>query len=239
MTQLINEAKRFQKLANIKENIQQELSPEEQEIADDILNTLDEGMFDDVLNKIKSYVKKGLMTAAIVGTLLSAPNFSQAQQQQIKQVAQIEMSITQKKDGGEWEQIKKSLSNTSPKVINIKGDQEMKIKPGQSLNWGAHKSAGNSTGISISYEKGSNVIEINVTHVQGKDKKGYDQIIKNLQDMGIKDKYSVTSESGFMAEVPVSKANDVIKIVNNSLSLLKENNIEQVVNEALRKTRKK
>jgi hypothetical protein len=98
MTQLINEAKRFQKLANIKENIQQELSPEEQEIADDILNTLDEGMFDDVLNKIKSYVKKGLMTAAIVGALLSAPNFSQAQQQQIKQVAQIEMSSTKKMD---------------------------------------------------------------------------------------------------------------------------------------------
>ena len=70
---------------------------EEQKVVDDILNTLDEGVFGDVLDKIKSYAKKGLMTAAILGSLLSAPQFSQAQKQQIKQAANTEMSSTQKK----------------------------------------------------------------------------------------------------------------------------------------------
>jgi len=215
-----------------------ELSSDEQEIVDDILNTLNEGMFGDVLDKIKLYAKKGLMTAGIIGALLSAPNFSQAQQQQIKQVAGTEMSSTQEKGGKEWEQIKKAVSKTSPKFINVRDDKEMGIKSFQSLNWGAHKSAGSSAGISISYEKGSGVIDIEVTHVIGKDKKGYDQIIKNLQDMGVKDKYSVQSENGFSGQIPVSKANDVINFVNNNLSLLKENNIDSVVNEALKKFRK-
>jgi 16S rRNA C1402 N4-methylase RsmH len=52
--QYINEAKRFQKLAGIINESQlseESLSPEEQKIADDILNTLDEGMFTDVLDK--------------------------------------------------------------------------------------------------------------------------------------------------------------------------------------------
>lgn len=238
MAQLINEAKRFQKLANINENIQPDLSFNEQEIVDDIINTLDEGMFGDVLDKIKSYAKKGLMTAGIIGALLSAPNFTQAQHQQIKQVAGTELSSTQEKGGKEWEQIKKAVSSTSPKFINVKGDQEMGIKPFQSLNWGAHKSAGSSAGISISYEKGSGVIDIEVTHVVGKDRKGYDQIIKNLQNMGIKDKYSVASENGFSGQISVSKANDIINFINNNLSLLKENDIESIVNEALAKVRK-
>jgi len=77
-----------------------ELSSQEQTVVDDILNSLDEGIFGDVLDKVKSYAKKGLMTAAILGALLSAPNFTQAQQQQIKQVAQTEMSSTQNKKGG-------------------------------------------------------------------------------------------------------------------------------------------
>ena len=116
-------------------------------------------MFGDVLDKIKSYAKKGLMTAGIIGALLSAPNFTQAQQQQIKQVAGTETSATQEKGGKEWEQLKKAVTTTSPKLINV-GPGE------QSLNWGAHKSAGNSAGISVSYEKGKDVIEIYVTHVE-------------------------------------------------------------------------
>jgi DNA-directed RNA polymerase specialized sigma54-like protein len=77
---------RMQKLAGIiteskyREDIQETtLSPEEQKIADDIINTLNEGVFDDVLEKIKSYAKKGLMTAAILSSLLASPGFSQDQ----------------------------------------------------------------------------------------------------------------------------------------------------------------
>ena len=56
--------------------------------------------------------------------------------------------------------------------------------------------------------------------------------------MGIKDKYSVSTGNSFQGEIPVSKVNDVINFVNNNLSLLKENDIESTVNEALAKFRK-
>lgn len=69
------------------------LSPQEQEIFNDITSSLNEGMFDDVLEKVKKYARKGLMTVALLSAL-AAPNlgFSQAQQQQLKDVAQTEMS---------------------------------------------------------------------------------------------------------------------------------------------------
>ena len=53
-------------------------------------------MFDDVLEKVKKYARKGLMTVALLSAL-AAPNlgFSQAQQQQLKDVAQTEMSTNE------------------------------------------------------------------------------------------------------------------------------------------------
>jgi hypothetical protein len=71
-----------------------ELTPEEQKVVDDILNSVNEGMFDDMLEKVKSYAKKGLITAAVLTTLLGAPNLTQAQRQDIKDIAQTEMSAT-------------------------------------------------------------------------------------------------------------------------------------------------
>lgn len=69
------------------------LSKSEQQILNDILGTtLNEGFFDNMIEKVKSYAKKGLMTAAILTSLLATPNLSQAQQSQLKQAAQIEMS---------------------------------------------------------------------------------------------------------------------------------------------------
>jgi DNA replication initiation complex subunit (GINS family) len=78
-------------------NENEELTPQEKKIADDILNNLNEG-FDSFLDKIKSYAKKGLMTAAILGSLLASSQFTQAQQNQIKQTAGIE--ATMQKGGG-------------------------------------------------------------------------------------------------------------------------------------------
>lgn len=78
-------------------NENEKLTPQEKKIADDILNSLNEG-FDSLLDKIKSYSKKGLMTAAILGSLLSSSQFSQAQQNQIKQISGIE--ATMQKGGG-------------------------------------------------------------------------------------------------------------------------------------------
>ena len=72
------------------------LTPQEKEIFDDITSSLNEGMFDDVLEKVKKYARKGLMTVALLSAL-AAPNlgFSQAQQQQLKDVAQTEMSTNE------------------------------------------------------------------------------------------------------------------------------------------------
>jgi hypothetical protein len=77
---------------------EEKLSPKEKEIIDDILNSLNEGAFDNMIEKIKSYAKKGLMTTAVLASLLSAPNLSAAQQTQIKQAAQIEMTSQQTDD---------------------------------------------------------------------------------------------------------------------------------------------
>jgi flagellar motor protein MotB len=71
---------------------EQTLSPEEQRIVDDILKGLDEGVFDNVLQKVKTYAKKGLLTAAVVTALLATPSLTQAQKQDIKQVASTEMA---------------------------------------------------------------------------------------------------------------------------------------------------
>ena len=77
-----------------KEN--QKLTPQEQDIFNDITSSINEGVFDNVLEKVKKYARKGLMTVALLAALTS-PNlgFSQAQQQQLKDVAQTEMSTTE------------------------------------------------------------------------------------------------------------------------------------------------
>ena len=78
------------------------LSPEEQKILNDILNEsdmLNEGIFDSVIEKVKSYAQKGMMTVGILTALLATPNLSNAQQSQIKQAAGTEMT-TQKHSVG-------------------------------------------------------------------------------------------------------------------------------------------
>jgi hypothetical protein len=82
------------KLIDLLKEIQDEkvLKPKEQEIVDDILGSLQEGMFDNVLNKIKDYAKKGAITATILASLMAAPNFTDAQKTTIKDVVKTEMS---------------------------------------------------------------------------------------------------------------------------------------------------
>ncbi|MDB4232258.1 hypothetical protein N9795_00980 [Candidatus Pelagibacter sp.] len=61
-----------------------QLSDKEQDIVDDILSGLSEGAFDDVLQKVKTYARKGALTAAMVTALLASSNLTQAQKSQIK-----------------------------------------------------------------------------------------------------------------------------------------------------------
>jgi len=101
--QLINEAFRFQRLAGIiTENEYMEkntsiyessLSPEEKKVYDDIVNTLNES--DDIIDIIKSYAKKGLITIGILAALLTGSQLSQNQKAQVIDTVETEMSADQ------------------------------------------------------------------------------------------------------------------------------------------------
>lgn len=79
-------------------NEEESLSSEEQKILDDILDgadTVTEGMFDSIIEKVKKYARRGLITVGILSALLSTPGISSAQQTQIKDIAKTEMSSQQ------------------------------------------------------------------------------------------------------------------------------------------------
>ena len=57
------------------------LSPEEQKTVDDILETLQEGMFNK--NNFMSYLKKGAITAAVIATILGSTQLDFSQKKDI------------------------------------------------------------------------------------------------------------------------------------------------------------
>ena len=135
--------------------VSKKLSPEEQKIFDDITNSIDEG-FDDVIEKIKRYAKKGLMTTALLSSLL-APNlgFSQTQQQQIKDIAQTEMQ-SEFSNQEVWDDIKNNY---------LDGYKITKPSPNEeALNWGIYgdKNYDGGLGLSISWNKNSDLIEVHI-----------------------------------------------------------------------------
>jgi hypothetical protein len=69
------------------------LSPDEQKIVDDILETLQEGIFDK--GKLVSYLKKGLITAAIIGSLLGSTQLDFNQKKDIVDTVKIEKIVDQ------------------------------------------------------------------------------------------------------------------------------------------------
>lgn len=77
----------------------QKLTPQEQQILNDILSAGGELTedFSAILNKVKEYAAKGLMTAALVASLMTTPGMSAAEQSQIKQIAGVE-NVQQKSD---------------------------------------------------------------------------------------------------------------------------------------------
>ena len=93
-----NEFIRMQKLAGLitegeyKAKIEEvSLKPEEQEIFDDIVNTLNEGMFNDVLTKVKNYARKGVITVAIVASLLGGSMLTGDQKQDVVDAVRTEI----------------------------------------------------------------------------------------------------------------------------------------------------
>jgi hypothetical protein len=105
MTEEINNFNR-KKLLNesteqvtIKKN--QPLTTQEKEIYNDIMgdNTVNENInFNEVIGKVKKYVRKGLLTSSLLVALLNNNAFSQEQKDQIKNIASTEQSINQESD---------------------------------------------------------------------------------------------------------------------------------------------
>ena len=226
--QILNEEfRRMQLLAGViteneyKEELKEtSLSPEEEEVFDDIVNTLNEGMFDDVIEKIKSYAKKGLMTAAIITSLLASPNFSEAQKQNIKQVAKTEMSASTSK-GDAIQSLKAGLKSTNPYVINSKNFDTN--NPFTSWNYGAYGGNRKATvGLAISVDKGSSNIKIEMGIDTDKEKSTeYDMIVSLAKSFGFKGE---TSLSGRVTTFNVSKDKvaDVISFMKKSAPILQK-----------------
>lgn len=89
MAKLINEAKRFQQLAGIITEAQSlnELNDAEQEVVDTILGEgINEGKFNpkEILAKLIATAKKGLLTAAIISSVLASCSFPDTTNEYIK-----------------------------------------------------------------------------------------------------------------------------------------------------------
>ena len=226
--QILNEEfRRMQLLAGVitegeykKELKETSLSSEEEKIFNDIVNTLNEGMFDDVIEKIKSYAKKGLMTVAIIASLLASPNFSEAQKQDIKQVAQTEMSVSTSK-GDAIQSLNAGLKSTNPYVINSKNFDTN--NPFTSWNYGINgKNREATVGLSIVVDKGSSNIKIEVGKATNqKESTEYDMILSLAKSFGFKGE---TGLSGRLTTFNVSKDKvaDVISFMKKSAPILQK-----------------
>jgi len=117
------------KLVDLLKEVQ--LSSKEQDILDDILS-LDEAIdFSSVVDKVKSYIKKGLITATILTSLLNNSAFSQEQKDQIKDVVKTEKQVD---NDISFEKFKKLIKDEGFKAITgtmplniVKNVKEVKI----------------------------------------------------------------------------------------------------------------
>ena len=81
------------RLVDLLKEVQNQPSPEEQAIIDDILS-LDEAVdFSNVMNKVKSYAKKGAISAVILASLLGNSAFGQEQKDKIKDIVKTEKQV--------------------------------------------------------------------------------------------------------------------------------------------------
>jgi hypothetical protein len=198
-------------------NENKELTPQEQEVVDDILNSVNEGMFDDMLEKVKKYARRGLITATVLTTLLGTPNLTQAQKQDIKDIAQIEMTSQQSSTDTAWEALKSDLKSTNPMLI-VSKDADTGT-PFQSLNWGtaSNKGTGEKGALAIRHSKGSNVIE--VTFFSRTNPEVLKQLVKNANEAGLK---LTASYSGgtVQVSVPVAQASKLLQFIKTSTPVL-------------------
>lgn len=66
------------------------LSDKEQAIVDDLLNSLNENAFSNMVDKIKSYAKRGMLTIGIISAVLGSPSITAAQRDYLRNEPAIE-----------------------------------------------------------------------------------------------------------------------------------------------------
>lgn len=106
-------------------NENEELSSKEQEIFNDIVGSLNEGKFEDVVSKVKEYTRKGLMTAAILSALMSPQlGFSKSQHQELQNIAKTELpsEISPMSNLKKGEKVKYKMGSTDVMSIELDGD---------------------------------------------------------------------------------------------------------------------
>ena len=86
-------------LYEIADEAEKEPTPEEQDVIEDLLGSLQEGAFDDLLAKAKKYAKKGLLTATVVAALVASPKLSSAQKAQVEDLAPTTTTAAKVKTG--------------------------------------------------------------------------------------------------------------------------------------------
>jgi len=196
------------------------LSSKEQETVDYILgdNIEEAENYQDILSRLKRIAKKGLLTVAVLSSILgTVPAEAHSQ---IKDIARIEAGINVNTTQSQTDPIKQiqnvfkdvKVINTNPKNIS-KTDQ-----PGSSLNWGANsgdKQA--STGITVTYNQGSPFVRILITQSPGKSTDNYTQAVQQAKELG---KVESSSDLSSSILVKTEKVGDVIKFLNNNVNSL-------------------
>jgi chaperone required for assembly of F1-ATPase len=88
---IITESQYKEKTENIHEDA---LNPEEKNVFNDIVNTLNEG--EGWLEKLKSYAKKGMITLGIMAALLGGMSLNSNQKQEVVNTVKTEMPAQNK-----------------------------------------------------------------------------------------------------------------------------------------------
>jgi hypothetical protein len=90
---IINDMPVTQDLKELEKEKSNKLSNKEQDIVDDLLSSLNEGSFDSIIDKIKTYAKRGLLTAGIALAVLGSPSLTAAQRDVLSKEPAIENVI--------------------------------------------------------------------------------------------------------------------------------------------------
>ena len=105
---------------------EEELTPEEQKIVDDILKELSESDVNTYLNKIKNYAKKGLLTLAMISSIASGLQAQGIPQNDIDTITQNSIELIQQKDIVDSESeslLKDSLSKRQFKELKKQAEE--------------------------------------------------------------------------------------------------------------------